>query len=93
MEGVEGVDGGGSITLGVDENALSLSPEQIRILSEMNEKGQLEFAGPSGKFWIAQISYRKSSIRSMEEIAVRAAAIFQMEMNAKQFDSGDESTP
>ena len=38
---MEGLDQGGSITLGVDENSLTLSPEQIRILSEMNEKGQL----------------------------------------------------
>lgn len=89
---MEGAEQGGSITLGVDENALTLSPEQIRILSEMNERGQLSLH----TLW--QILDRADQLpddfdEKDEEARVKAAALFQMELNAKQFDSGEESTP
>lgn len=88
---MEGLDQGGSITLGVDENSLVLSPEQLRIYSEMNEKGQLSLP----TLW--SIMDRADQLpddfdATKEEKAVIAAAERQMELNAKQFDSGLEST-
>jgi len=89
---MEGLDEGGSITIGVDENALTLSAEQIRILSDMNEKGQLSLQ----TLWA--ILDRADQLPDdfdpvKEEALVIAAAERQMEMNAKQFDAGEESLP
>jgi hypothetical protein len=95
MEGLEfkkRAEGGGSISLGVDENALSLSPEQIRILSEMNERGQLSLQ----TFWqiLDRADQLPDDFDAEDELKrVQEAALFQMEMNAKQFDAGLESTP
>jgi len=95
IEGIEmpsREDGGGSISVGVDENALTLTPDQLRILSEMNERGQLTLR----TLWA--IMQRADQLpedfdADKEEAAVNAAAIAQMELNAKQFDAGLESTP
>lgn len=89
---MEGLDEGGSISVGVDENALTLSAEQMRILSEMNERGQLSLQ----TIWA--IMDRADQLpddfdAKVEEKRVRDAAVFQMELNAKQFDAGLESTP
>jgi hypothetical protein len=89
---MEGLDEGGSITVGVDETSLTLSPEQMRILSDMNEKGQLSLQ----TLW--SILDRADQLPDdfdpvKEEALVIAAAERQMELNAKQFDAGVESTP
>jgi len=34
-------DGGGSVSIGVDENSLTLTPDELRVYSEMNTAGQL----------------------------------------------------
>src|SRR6185369_4737442 len=96
MEGVE-IAGrsnkrGGSITVGVDENSLTLSAEQMRILSEWNERGQLSLH----TLW--QIMDRADQLPDdFDETAelgrLKQAALEQMELNAKQFDAGNESTP
>ena len=96
MEGVEIADRsnkrGGSITIGVDENSLTLSAEQMRILSEWNERGQLSLH----TLW--QIMDRADQLPDdfdeKDELArLKQAALDQMELNAKQFDAGLESTP
>jgi Domain of unknown function (DUF4055) len=89
---MEGLDEGGSITIGVDENSLTLSAEQMRILSEWNERGQLSLH----TLW--QIMDRADQLpddfNEEEELArLKQAALEQMELNAKQFDAGLESTP
>jgi hypothetical protein len=96
MEGVEIADRsnkrGGSITIGVDENSLTLSAEQMRILSEWNERGQLSLH----TLW--QIMDRADQLpddfdETAEMGRLKQAALEQMELNAKQFDAGLESTP
>lgn len=88
---MEGLDQGGSITIGVDENSLTLSAEQMRILSEYNERGQLSLH----TLW--QIMDRADQLPDdfdeKDELArLKQAALDQMEINAKQFDAGQEST-
>ena len=88
---MEGVDQGGSVTLGVDENSLTLAPEQIRIYSEMNERGQLSLK----TLWA--IMDRSDQLPDdfepeAEEKLLQEASERQMELNAKQFDAGLEST-
>lgn len=93
MEGIDFKrDGGGSVMLGVDENSLTLSAEQMRILSEWNERGQLSLH----TLW--QIMDRADQLpddfdETAELARLKQAALEQMELNAKQFDAGDESTP
>jgi hypothetical protein len=88
---MEGLEEGGSITLGVDENSLTLTPDEVRALSEMNERGQLSLR----TLWaILERADRlpEDFDADEEETAVKEAAIYQMELNAKQFDAGIEST-
>jgi hypothetical protein len=89
---MEGLDQGGSITIGVDESSLTLSAEQIRILSEMNERGQLSLHTLWGILDRAD-QLPDGFDEKDEEARLKAAALFQMELNAKQFDAGVESTP
>lgn len=89
---MEGLDQGGSITIGVDENSLTLSAEQMRILSDWNERGQLSLH----TLW--QIMDRADQLpddfNEEDELnRLKQAALEQMELNAKQFDAGLESTP
>jgi len=89
---MEGLDEGGSITIGVDETSLTLSAEQMRILSEWNERGQLSLH----TLW--QIMERADQLpedfdEKKELARLKQAALDQMELNAKQFDAGVESTP
>jgi hypothetical protein len=89
---MEGLDEGGSITLGVDENSLTLTPEEVDKYSLMNERGQLSLK----TLWA--ILDRADLLPDdfdpdEEEAAVKQAALEQMELNAKQFDSGEQSTP
>lgn len=88
---MEGLPQGGSISLGVDESALSLSPEEIDKYSLMNERGQLTLR----TLWAMMARADKlpeDFDANEEEKGVREAAERQMELNAKQFDSGMEST-
>ena len=89
---MEGLDQGGSITIGVDESSLTLSPEQMRILSEMNERGQLSLRTLWGILQRAD-QLPEDFDADEEEQRVKEAALFQMELNAKQFNAGLESTP
>lgn len=89
---MEGLDQGGSISLGVDENSLSLSWEQIRILSELNERGQLSLQSVWALMERADQLPEDFDPR-VELNRLDEAAEKQMERNAKQFDSGLESTP
>jgi hypothetical protein len=88
---MEGLEQGGSITLGVDENSLTLTPDEVRALSEMNERGQISLR----TLWaILERADRlpEDFDPEKEEAAVKQAALDQMELNAKQFDAGIEST-
>jgi hypothetical protein len=88
---MEGLPQGGSISLGVDESALSLSPEEIDKYSLMNERGQLTLR----TLWAMMARADKlpdDFDPEQEEKGVREAAERQMELNAKQFDAGQEST-
>jgi hypothetical protein len=94
MEGVEMVksEGGGSITLGVDENSLTLTPELIDKLSLMNERGQISLQ----TLWAMMMrsdQLPEDFDPAVEQTLVDAAAVKQMELDAKQFDAGMESTP
>lgn len=95
IEGIEmpkREDGGGSISLGVDENSLTLTPDELRAYSEMNERGQLSLQ----TLWaMMQRADRlpEDFDPDEEEKRVDEAAAKQMELNAKQFDAGLESTP
>ena len=89
---IEGLDGGGSITIGVDENSLTLMPDEVRAYSEMNERGQLSLQ----TLWaiLDRSDHLPDDFDPVKELAaVKQAALDQMELNAKQFDAGDESTP
>lgn len=88
---MEGLDQGGSLTLGVDENSLTLTPDELRAYSEMNERGQMSLS----TLW--QLMQRADRLpedfnETKELGLVKQAAIDQMELNAKQFDAGIEST-
>jgi hypothetical protein len=88
---MEGLPQGGSVSLGVDESALSLSPEEIDKYSLMNERGQLTLR----TLWAMMARADKlpdDFDPEQEEKGVREAAERQMELNAKQFDAGQEST-
>jgi hypothetical protein len=88
---MEGLEQGGSVTLGVDENSLTLTPDEVRALSEMNERGQMSLR----TLWaILERADRlpEDFDAEKEEVAVKKAADEQMERNAKQFDAGIEST-
>jgi hypothetical protein len=89
---MEGLDEGGSITLGVDENSLTITPDQLRTFSEMNEKGQMSLQ----TLWqmMSRADQLPEDFDETKELAlVKQAALDQMELNAKQFDAGLESTP
>jgi hypothetical protein len=89
---MEGLDEGGSITLGVDENSLTLTPEQVRVLSEMNEKGQMSLQ----TLWslLSRADLMPEDFDMDTEIALlKAEADARMEREGKQFDAGLESTP
>ncbi len=89
---MEGLEQGGSITVGVDENSLTLTPDEVRAYSEMNERGQLSLQ----TLWaiLDRSDHLPDDFDPVKELAaVKAAALEQMELNAKQFDSGFESTP
>jgi uncharacterized protein DUF4055 len=88
---MEGLPEGGSVSLGVDESALSLSPEEIDKYSLMNERGQLTLR----TLWamMARADKLPDNFDPIEEErGLREAAERQMELNAKQFDAGQEST-
>jgi len=96
MEGVARTDReskrGGSISLGVDENALTLSPEELDKYSLMNERGQMSLR----TVWAMMARADKlpeDFDADKEQAELDAAAKKQMELNAKQFDAGMESTP
>jgi hypothetical protein len=89
---MEGLEQGGSIALGVDENALTLTPDELRMYSEMNEKGQLSLHTLWGILDRADL-LPDDFDEDAELALVKQAALDQMELNAKQFDAGNESTP
>lgn len=89
---MEGLDQGGSISLGVDENSLTLSWQEVRILSELNERGQMSL----DTLWkiMQRADQLPEDFDAVKELAaVKQAALEQMALNAKQFDAGYESTP
>lgn len=89
---MEGLDQGGSITLGVDENSLTLTPDELDKYSLMNERGQLSLPTLWAMMERADLLPEDFDAKA-EQVVLDAAAIKQMELNAKQFDTGYESTP
>jgi len=95
MEGVEGPTPskpGGQIALGVDENSLTLTGEQIRVLSELNEKGQMSLE----TLWqlLARADELPENFKIADEIQrLKKEADERAEREAKQFNAGLESTP
>jgi hypothetical protein len=84
---MEGLPEGGSVTLGVDENSLTLTPDELRCYSEMNAQGQLTLRTLWAIMDRADLLPEDFSAVN-EEKALQEAAGKQMELNAKQFDAG-----
>ena len=89
---MEGLDQGGSISLGVDENSLILTPDLLDKFSVMNERGQLSLP-TLWKMMGRDDLLPEDFSEENEQKLLDAAAEKQMELNAKQFDAGMESTP
>jgi hypothetical protein len=81
-------DGGGSITIGVDENSLTLTPDELRVYSEMNTAGQLSlftlFAMMSRSDRLPEDFKFEDEIARLDEEAGKRA-----ERAAAQFNSGN----
>ena len=89
---MEGLDQGGSISLGVDENALIISAEMVEKYSLMNERGQMS----RQTLW--EIMKNADMLPDnfdpvKEDDLLKKAALEQLELTAKQFDAGEQSTP
>lgn len=87
---LEGLDQGGTCSLGVDENSLILSAELVDKYSLMNERGQLS----RQTFWklLQRGDYLPDDFDAVDEDnKLMAAEERQLELNAKQFDAGNES--
>lgn len=89
---MEGLEQGGSVSLGVDESSLSLTPDQIRSYSEMNERGQLSLPTLWNMMGRADLLPEDFDAKSEKKI-LDEAFLKQMEANTKQFDAGVESGP
>jgi hypothetical protein len=92
MAEMEGLDQGGSIALGIKESSLNVSAEQIEKYSLLNERGQLSLR----TLWaiMNEADALPDNFDPVnEDKLLKEAALAQMELNAKQFDAGFESTP
>jgi hypothetical protein len=86
--GVEGFDAGGSLTLGVEDDELALSPEDMRVYSEMVDRGQITLE----TFWQYILGANKlpedfDAVK--ERAALRKQAEDAQELLMKSFDAGD----
>jgi hypothetical protein len=84
---MEGLPEGGSITLGVDENSLTLTPAQLQVYSAMNVQDQLTLPTLWAMMERADLLPEDFSPQN-EEKALQDAQQRRAELEAKQFDSG-----
>jgi hypothetical protein len=86
--GVEGFDAGGSFSLGVEDDELALSPEDMRVYSEMVDRGQLT----ARTFWQYLLEANRlpeDFDAEAEEKALKLQAENAQELLMKRFDAGD----
>ena len=86
---MEGLEQGGSISLGVDENSLTLDTEQLRVFSEMNEKGQLTLPTLWAMMGRADL-LPKGFKAETEQTALDEAAAKAAELQQKMFNEGSD---
>jgi hypothetical protein len=86
--GVEDFDAGGSFSLGVEDDELALSPEDMRVYSEMVDRGQLT----ARTFWQYLLEANRlpeDFDAEAEEKALKLQAENAQELLMKRFDAGD----
>lgn len=88
MAEMEGLDQGGSITIGVDPSSLVMSPEWVRVLSDATQQGNLS----KQTFWkiLARMDILQKNFNPKEEEKLlQDAALAAMENQDRLFNSGN----
>jgi hypothetical protein len=86
MAEMEGLDQGGSISIGVDSNSLVMSPDWVRVLSDATQQGNLS----KQTFWkiLERMDILQNFDPKNEDGLLEAAAQAAMERQTQTFNSG-----